>query len=49
MAIKPCGYKELKKEAYDKWDGGASFRAYTMSIEIVNQLAEQLKEGGKDD
>lgn len=34
--------EELKKEAYEKWDGGASFGAYAMSIEIVNQLAEEF-------
>lgn len=33
--------EELKKEAYDKWDGGASHKAYSKAIEIVNQLAEE--------
>ena len=33
--------EELKTEAFDKWDGGASHRAYSKSIEIVNELAEE--------
>lgn len=33
--------EEVKTEAFDKWDGGASHRAYSKSIEIVNELAEE--------
>ena len=33
--------EELKTEAFDKWDGGASHRAYSKSIKIVNELAEE--------
>lgn len=40
--------EEKKKEAYDKWDGGASFGAYAMSIEIINQLAEEYADCYKD-
>ena len=35
----------LKEDAYDKWDGGASHRAYTKAIEVVQEVA---KEYGKD-
>ena len=35
----------LKEDAVDKWDGGASHRAYTKVIEIVQEVA---KEYGKD-
>lgn len=34
--------EEEKTDAYDKWDGGASYKAYSKSIEIVNQLAEEM-------
>ena len=37
--------EELKTDAIDKWDGGASHRAYSKSIEIVNELAEEYKGG----
>ena len=37
--------EELKTEALDKWDGGASHRAYSKAIEIVNELAEEYKGG----
>ena len=33
----------LKEDAVDKWDGGASHRAYTKAIEIVQEVA---KDGG---
>ena len=33
--------EELQTDAIDKWDGGASHRAYSKSIEIVNQIAEE--------
>lgn len=35
--------EELKTDAIDKWDGGASHRAYSKSIEIVNQLVREYK------
>lgn len=37
--------EELKTEAIDKWDGGASHRAYSNVIEITNQLAEEHNNG----
>ena len=33
--------EEKKTEAIDKWDGVASHKAYSKTIEIVNQLAEE--------
>lgn len=33
----------LKEDAVDKWDGGASHKAYTKAIEIVQ---EEAKDGG---
>ena len=33
--------EEEKTEAIDKWDGGASHKAYSKIIEIINQLAEE--------
>lgn len=35
--------EELKTEALDKWDGGASHRAYSKAIDIANELAEEYK------
>lgn len=37
--------EELKTEAFDKWDGGASHRAYSKSIKIINELAEEYNNG----
>ena len=31
----------LKADAVDKWDGGASYRAYTKAIEIVQEVAKE--------
>ena len=36
--------EELKTEALDKWDGGASHRAYSKAIDIANELAEEYKD-----
>ena len=36
--------EEQKTDAIDKWDGGASHKAYSKAIEIVNQLAEEYKD-----
>ena len=36
--------EKLQTDAIDKWDGGASHRTYSKSIEIVKQLAEEQKE-----
>lgn len=33
----------LKEDAYDKWDGGASYSAYINAIKIVQEVA---KDGG---
>lgn len=35
--------EELKEESIDKWDGGASHKAYVKAIEIINELAEEHK------
>lgn len=37
--------EELKTDAIDKWDGGASHKAYSKAISIVNQLAEEHNNG----
>ena len=37
--------EELKTEALDKWDGGASHRAYSKAIDIANELAEEYNNG----
>ena len=37
--------EELKEESIDKWDGGASHKAYVKAIEIVSKLAEEYNQG----
>lgn len=35
----------LKEDAVDKWDGGASHRAYTKAIQIVQEVAREYGNG----